>query len=406
MTSPRPARFIPELLDTHREDLAFLAGQRREALHSRRHALRDWSDLGERMEAHLQGLLVAPVAHLHPWLTPDLQASDRDVAFAAAWTLMRCGDVAASGGVVGAFRAAEGAALAGLRDAFSAVEAAVAVPLVRPVLEDTSVDPARAVAAAVVLANHGALPSDTPRLRRLLDGDDPAVLALAWQVVARADASADASPPARPFMAGVTHDSEAVRHAAWSAAAWTGQSPALPLLRDRARAGDRVARHWLCVLGDPEEATAVSAWAEEGADRVDQCAWLARHGHPGHLERLLERMADADVAVAVAAREAFTRITGLDVRGARARLPVAPDADDLTREMAPDVWLPDLAQARAQHARGRGHWAGAGRWCEGRAQDGPVQAADLPRWDLEARWDMVHRAAWRGRRVSRAPSIH
>ena len=51
------ARYIPSLLQTHLDDLAFIAGQRREALGSRLHSLREFGELNERMEAHLQGAL-------------------------------------------------------------------------------------------------------------------------------------------------------------------------------------------------------------------------------------------------------------------------------------------------------------------------------------------------------------
>ena len=78
------ARYIPSLLQTHLDDLAFIAGQRREALGSRLHSLREFGELNERMEAHLQGALIAPPETLTAQLQPQLAAEDRDEAFASA----------------------------------------------------------------------------------------------------------------------------------------------------------------------------------------------------------------------------------------------------------------------------------------------------------------------------------
>lgn len=400
-------RHIPDLLETHRDELVWLAGQRREMLGSPRHDLRHWGEINERMEAHLQGLRVAPAAALREGLDAGLDGDERDEVFAAAWSFLRHGDAALAARVLERFATAQGGALAGLRDALSLLPPPLS-PAVAGLLRQSlaAKHAARAVAAAVVLANHGRTGELAPHLDALLLDPDPQVLALAWRVLGRVDGAQDARPPARPFMAGVTHADAAVRDAAWSAAAWTGQAPALPLLRQRAQSGDVVALAWLCVLGGADETAVLQAASAAPCPPAQGCGWLARHGHPAHLPLLLSRMDAQAPHQAVAAREAFTRITGLDVRGARHRLAPPPGGDDLDAEMAPDVWMPDPARARAALAEHGSRWDSQPRWCEGRALPPVPEPADLARLDLQARWDAVHRAAWHGRRISRPPPIH
>lgn len=119
MLAPRQ-RHIPALLQTHVEELAFVWGQRRDALSSRRHTLREYVELNERLEAHLQGVLVAPTSALSGPLQAQLVEPDRDGAFAAAYVMLRRAEPGISHGVVIEFSRAQGPALAGLRDANNA----------------------------------------------------------------------------------------------------------------------------------------------------------------------------------------------------------------------------------------------------------------------------------------------
>jgi hypothetical protein len=126
---------------------------------------------------------------------------------------------------------------------------------------------------------------------------------------------------------------------------------------------------------------------------------LARFGHPSALNALLHWMAGDDIALAAAAGEAFTRMTGAEVRGKRQQVPVPDDADEFAREMAPDLWLPDVPKARALMERHGAEWAAGARWCNGLRLDGEVSRDLLTQLDLEARWEVAARAALAGRRV-------
>lgn len=403
MTRPH----IPALLEVHRDELAWLAGERRTLLHSARHDLRHWAEHGERMEAHLQGLLVPPAAALRDLMAPDLDGGDRDAAFAAAWAFLRRGDAPLLEAVIAAVETATPPALAGLRDAMSVLPAPWPAALQAAWSRWLRhADPRRVVTAVVVLANQGALREGAAPLNDLLGHEDPEVVSLAWRAVAVLDGAQGATAPARPFLAGVSHAVPAVRDATWAAAAWTGQSLALPLLRQRAQAGDEVALHWLSVLGGAAEVDLLQGACAAPADVPRAWSRVARHGHPAHLEPCLVAMASSDVALAAAAHEAFTRITGWDVRGERVRLPPPPQADAIEREMAPEVWLADVDHARARLSAPAVPWDSAARWCAGRALPDLPDRELLAVLDLQARWDAVYRAAWHGQRVSRPAPIH
>lgn len=398
------ARHIADLLQVHAEDLAFVWSQRREALVSRKHTPREFGELNERIEAHVQGLLVAEPTTLVSLMQPQLAAPDRDDAFAAAYALLRLAEPSSAHAVVVEFSRATGATLAGLRDALGCAPHALFAAEMLSALDQAK--PITAVSAAVVLANHRLLDCQSPRLALLLEDADPWVCELAWRAAAVADATTSQAAPKRPFKHALAHAAPAVRSAGWVAVAWSGQARAMPLLRQLAGEGDPVALHWLAVLGSDEDAPLLQKAALAMADPAARCALLARFGHPSALNALLRWMDPADVPLAAAAGGAFTRITGADIRGQRTTLPVPDDADEFTREMAPDVWLPDAVKAKALLDRHGAAWAAGRRWCNGVRVDGEVDRELLKQMDFEARWDIAARAAINGRPVSAPPPIH
>jgi uncharacterized protein (TIGR02270 family) len=403
MATPR-ARYIAELLPRHAEDLAFLWGQRREALQSRRHTLREFGEIGERIEAHAQGLLVPPAAAVAALLAPQLASEDRDEAFAAGYGLLRRADVAITREVIAAFAQASGATLAGLRDAFSMAPFKLFVGEMQAALDRAR--PPTAAAAAVVLANHRVLRGQAPRLAELVEHEDPEVCGWAWRAAGLADARGDSPAHTRPYQHALAHPVAWVRSAAWSAAAWTGQAQALPLLRHVSAQGDAVALRWLAVLGGPEDVPTLQRAALAIADPEARCRLLARFGHPSALNALVRWMAEPDVALAAASGEAFARITGIDLRARREQLPVPADADDFEREMAPLVWLPDADKARAAMDERGAEWMQGTRWCQGQRVDTAPAPEQFSAFDLEARWDIGARAALARRAVCVPPPVH
>ncbi|MFO1267204.1 MAG: hypothetical protein U1F67_10795 [Rubrivivax sp.] len=166
-----------------------------------------------------------------------------------------------------------------------------------------------------------------------------------------------------------------------------------------------MALHWLTVLGTAEDTKAIGAATMALPDAAARCAALARYGHPAVLPTLVRWMEGDDAVQAHAAGQAFMRITGTDLRGERRTLPVPDDADEIDREMAPLVWMPDAAKAKHLLDKRGGEWNAGTRWCAGRRMDWPLAAEDLAALDLQARWDAAARAAFAGRPISAPPPI-
>src|SRR6266704_5667510 len=105
-------RLMPDLLEEHFEELQFLWGQRRSALRSPLYTARELLDQEERIEAHVQGLLVAG-DQLIPLVEEGLASDDPLLVFASTYVLLRLNTEAAIRRAGAAFAAAEGGGLQG-----------------------------------------------------------------------------------------------------------------------------------------------------------------------------------------------------------------------------------------------------------------------------------------------------
>ncbi len=400
--STNRARFIPDLLETHFEELEYLWGQRRAALKSSQLTLRDFIDLNDRVEAHVQGLL-AVRSHLPKFLGQRLEEQGRDGIFAAACPLLRLAEQSTTALVLESFSTAQGQRLAGLRDAFGFAPAGLFAPTLRKLLLQG--EPAQAAATAVVLANQRMLDPATPRLMNLLVDETPEIAELAWLAITHCDSSNLATAPARPFKQGLMHESPWVRSAAWRVAAWTRQPWVLTSLRKVAQPGDRIALEWLIALGQPEDLAQIMGLVFAMENKIDGCALLARFGHPKVLDLLGKWMIAEDIMLASAAGEAFESLTGVDIRGSRKTAPVADDADVFQREFAPEVWLPDLNKAKVFWQQHKQILASGTRWRRGIDLGRDCTLQTLNPIDLEARWDAYARAALAGKPLAAPPPI-
>ncbi|MCA9139367.1 MAG: hypothetical protein KDB00_21480, partial [Planctomycetales bacterium] len=77
---------ILDILTEHLEEIEFLWSQRTEAIRSPDYSVRELLELDDRIDAHLQGLLVGG-EHCVEFAVPLLQEGDRFMAFAGAWCL-------------------------------------------------------------------------------------------------------------------------------------------------------------------------------------------------------------------------------------------------------------------------------------------------------------------------------
>ncbi len=397
------AQYIPELLEIHAEELEYLWGQRRAALHSSSYILRGFTDLTERVEAHIQGLLAIPSA-LPDLLLPRLHGDERDAVFAAACPLLRLSDSAMTARVLAAFAQAQGSALAGLRDALSFAPSGQFVMAMRQALE--SGEPAHAVAAAVILSNQRLLDPASPGLAGLLLDDNPEVAEYAWLAAAEADVRKLPSLQSRPYHQALAHGHPGVRKAVLYAAAWSGQAWVLPAARQLAAAHDPVGLTCLAALGQPEDLPALLQHITSLENPAEGYYLLARHGHPGSMESLGKGMASKDIALSAAAGEAFTLITGVDINGQRQQVPLGPEADEFEREFAELVWIPDMTKAKAYWQQHGKNLSSGTRWRQGINLEGVCNLQSLAEVDLQARWDACARAALAGSPATSPPPIY
>src|SRR5690349_21859041 len=207
--------FIPDIADEHYDELQFLWSQRRNALRSAAYTMREMRMLEERIEAHVQGLLVLG-EHLPGFIAAGLASSDEMAAFAAAYSLLRLGIADAFERVRDALLEAEGKRLDGIREALAHGPAQPLIPLLQSLF--VAAAPPLAVAAGEALAFHRALQVSAEQLSPLIRDEAPAVRRGAWRIVAYAGM---AVPPAFYDIA-LRDDDPGVRAAALTAAAWGG----------------------------------------------------------------------------------------------------------------------------------------------------------------------------------------
>jgi len=177
---------IPEILQQHFDELQFLWGQHRAALRSPEYKLSDLRRLEERIEAHLDGLLV-PGERVIPLVKGGLAGEDPLQAFAAAYVLLRLNRENATKQVLDAFLNAQGPALEGLRDALCHSPITEILPSIRGAF--TSAPAPIAVAAAEILAFHARLDPNPRRLADFFADEDAGVRRAAWRVAAILDST-------------------------------------------------------------------------------------------------------------------------------------------------------------------------------------------------------------------------
>lgn len=398
MLSPK-AGLLRDVLEEHLEEVAFLWELRREGLLSPERTRGDLARLEARIEAHVEGLLLAR-GDLLDLAGPGLLSDEPPVAFASAFALLRSGGEGARA-VTEAFRASTGGGREGLAEALAHGD-------VREAKDDlvaclSSPDPALAVAAATAAALQR-LPGLPDRAdERLLLDPDPAVRVAGWRLAALLREA----PRAEAVRKGLDDADAAVAREAAVAAAWFALPAALEACRSRARADAGEAPDWLrllAVLGDASDLAFVLSAAGDRGPAGSGTAGpraLGALGHPRGVDALLGMM-DGDPARAAAAGAAFLKVTGFDSAGetrAAVREPGAPE-DEADEELLDEVTLPDAEAARSFWSGARGAFAGGTRWCHGHDVSDACPG-ELPEpLDMESRHELRLRGrftrAWNG----------
>jgi uncharacterized protein (TIGR02270 family) len=358
---------ILPVVEQHAEEAAFLWSTRDLAVGAPHYSLADLVHLDDRLDAHLDGLRVAGDAGLELALA-SLAAGDASEVFVAAVLALERSD----GGPLQAVldRGAGDLALArGLISAIGWSAWDVAAPVVAQLLAAEAPALRRIGLAGAAVHRHD--PGDA--LSSALASDDPALRARACQAVGelgRRDLTAG-------LRAAMTHDDAQVRFESAFAAALVGERTAARALGviavDQGPCAERA-----CALGIRlfDETTAMAAFGELTGD-----ADLARlavkaagaSAYPAMVDWLLDRMADP--ALARAAGEAFTMITGLDLEAedveadAPEGFSSGPTDDPSDEDVSPDPdeylpW-PDVAAVRAWWSTYRGEFHAGARYLLG-----------------------------------------
>src|SRR2546426_10550881 len=339
MPSPR-ATFIPDILEEHVEELAFLWEQRQTAVRDPRYTTREFTHLEERITAHLQGVLAVGEVAL-PLLEDTLSGEDPFLIFAAAYALLHAKNETATARVRDSFGHAQGPVLAALQDALAQ---APFNPGIAPFRELFPGRPAPVGAAAgTILAFHSVLEPTIPQIERLLRHEDALVRQSGWHLVGYLGVPLEA----KAYGAAMRDEDPAVRRAALYAGAWCGQPGVLAVCRKLATqpAPDNLdPLELLAILGGPEDAQLVAALGRTAALGAARFRLVGAYGHPALMDLVLAALTDADPATAAAAGAAFTKMTGQNIDSeTKAKLPPENGAepDEFEAELQEEVTLPD-----------------------------------------------------------------
>jgi uncharacterized protein (TIGR02270 family) len=399
MAAPARLVFIPDLVEEHYEELQFLWGLRRNALHSATHRERDILLLEERIEAHAQGVLVIG-DRLATFVAPGLSGEDEMPAFAAAFTLLRLGTSDALARVTDAFETAKGDKVSGLRDALAHSPTVAVVPRLTTWFDQAAAP--IAAAAGEALAFHGAMNAEARDLNRLVLAEDASARAGAWRLVTYCGLSV----PASWYDRALNDDDVTVKRAALTAAAWNGSSAFPPYCR--AIMGQPVpetieALAIYASIAPPEDYQLIASVATNPAAGPNRFRVVGSFAHPYFIDLLIKEMENADPAAAVAAGAAFFKMTGRDVESDK-RVKVSPDgkppADDFEAEFQDEVFLPDPELARKHWQELAPTLARSPRICRGMDVSQPLSREQFALLDMESRWEYCLRmrlfSGWQG----------
>ena len=399
-TAPK-LTLLPDLLEEHLEELAFLWDLRQNILRSRQHQVRHLRQFEDRIEAHTQGLLLAG-AGLPAAVEPALSSADSSEAFAAAYSLLRNPDPPFDETVMAVFSTAKPAAFKGITEALAHAAPRRVLEKMLPVMKSDG--GALGVAAAEIFAFHQLGDGREYGLSRFIEHDDAAVRAAGWRVAGLLAFPMDSKMYAR----GLRDDDPNVRRESMYAAAWSKQLGILTYCRQAVR---KPAPHQievmrlLAILGTLEDLPLILACGGNVELGPVRFAILASYGHPSVVGLILDALSDKDPVTAVAAAEAFTTMTGADIRSqetAEVPLDSADSADDeFAAEFTAPVVLPDVGRAVA-------HWKQVAPALEtalhigagvdlSRSPQVPAEASLASRWEAAIR--SRFRGEWSGRPV-------
>ena len=392
------ATYIPDILEEHLDEVAFLWGQRQVALYGPDYTVFQFLRLEWRIAAHGSGLLAVGDSAL-PLLEDRLTHDDPLTVFAAAYALLQFGSPSAAGRVVEAFSVAEGDKLAGLEAAQSHAPQDGTAAKLEDVRRTASAPIALAAATALTFS---AIPVTSDEIVPFLRHDEADVRRRAWRLIGYLGAAV--GPKA--YAAAMRDADTTVRRAALWAGAWCGEQGVLTVCRGLAaepKADALEDLELLAILAGPEDLQLLKGLVANEALGPGRYRLAGAYGHPELMDLVLPGIANEDLPVALAAGAAFTKLTGLPIESGR-RVTLPPEGggkpDEFEAEFLDEVLLPDSELAQR-------HWARVGAWLQRatRMQRGfdvgrPLSPDEFAALDMRSRWEMWLRArfhgVWRG----------
>jgi uncharacterized protein (TIGR02270 family) len=391
--------FIPDLLEEHIDELAFLWGQRLNALRSYQVTAPRFRELEERILGRLDGVrTVGPDAR--PMLKGRLAADDALAVFAGAIGLLDPAIQADPAETIEATQSAEGPRLRGLAMALCHTPVDV-----RAYANELRKSGRAEVAAAAleILAFRGAFPPDgAPAIEPILLHEEVSVRCVGWRIVS----CAIAPVRAELFAAALRDEDATLRAAALEAAGWCGIKGVLTLARQLATktpAQSVEVLDLLAVLAGPEDVQLMQRIAETAELGPVRYRILGSYGHPDLVDYVFRGMENEDPKVAFAAGAAFTKMTGanIDSLSVAEVPPEGADPDDpVAAEFSEPVTLPDVEAARREWQRLGPAVRGAGRLATGKDVSRALDAATFAALDMQTRYECCLRSrfygAWTG----------
>jgi uncharacterized protein (TIGR02270 family) len=384
---------LKDILVEHSEELAFLWTQRCRGLFSPLHTPVSLAQLDARIEAHVEGLLVAE-AQLVDLVGGGLEADDAETVFAAAYPLLRLERAEITQRILEAFLQAQGGRRDGLRQALSHGPVATILEPLRGAAK--APEPELALAALDVLAFRS--PSDlrADLLERFLLHEEPDLRRRGWRLIARLK---NPLIPAR-YKPAVKDKDPGVRVEALVTSAWARQSWLLDHCRMLVKSPKPApetpdALRLLAVLGGPDDLGTLRdpRWANPlGASWFDT---LGSSGYPGVVVDLVRGMENPNPRLAVAAGAAFTTITGCDVES-KTRVSLPPEdghePSAFEKEFLDEAFLPDPARARDYWKKHKDRYTQSPRWYRGRPLTRDTLRELFKQLDLRSRHEACLRA--------------
>jgi hypothetical protein len=339
---------MTDRLEGHLDELGPLLRLRHACADGSRVTAKRLGEFDERIAAHLDAILVFD-SELPQLLKPYLADSDPDTVLAVMVGLAAHAQAAA------ALLQQPWDALVPPADALLA-----AASLARcgcQAWADGLVAPARgagrqaALATAILAARRQ--PSLPTAPTGLLADPDAQARLLAWWSLGY-----QSTPVTPAALAGMADPDPLVQVTCIETLAWQGVADVSARLLSLLAKAPPVSPLWSLaarLAADPALQAAVRIRAQDATAGPVRCTWLAALGMSQDVAALLPLLRDGDVRVAVAAGDAFTDLTGIDIDSQR-RATIPPDdakpGDDA--DLFPDRWLPDPDAAAAAWEKRQG----------------------------------------------------